>query len=139
MEDRVASWDNYKAIFQVILSSAGPDQVPLDLPNGWLYDMTDEFIYQLQQYCRYRAERRQAKRDSPDEREKIMEIRAHPGIWEPITAIHFMESMVNFADIQHVLDEIREGKMTAADVLSPGNMHVSRALGYFAMVGLLRI
>merc|ERR1719456_1611599 len=68
-----------------------------------------------------------------------MDIRAHPDIWEPVTAIHYMERMVNFADIQHVLDEIREGKMTAADVLAAGSMHVSRALGYFAMVGLLRI
>eukprot|EP01062_Namystynia_karyoxenos_P020056 TRINITY_DN17587_c0_g1_i1.p1 TRINITY_DN17587_c0_g1~~TRINITY_DN17587_c0_g1_i1.p1 ORF type:complete len:544 (+),score=270.66 TRINITY_DN17587_c0_g1_i1:94-1725(+) len=138
IEDRVASWNNYKTIFDTVLNAPGPEQVPFDLPNGWLYDMTDEFIYQLAQYCRYRAERRGA-RDSPEEREKIAEIKQHPDIWEPVTVIYYLERLVTFADIQHVLEQIKEGKMSAAQVLAAGPMHVSRALGYFAMVGLLRL
>jgi len=138
IEDRIASWENYKCIFDRILDSEGPEKVPFDLPNGWLYDMTDEFIYQLAQYCRYRAERRSAKHQD-DERERLREIEEHKDLWEPVTCIWYLEELIRSADIEVVLEHIKDGKMTAADVLSPGNLHVSRSLGYFSMVGLLRV
>ena len=47
LQHRCESWDNYCALFNVILGS----NVNMQLPNGWLWDMVDEFVYQFQSWC----------------------------------------------------------------------------------------
>jgi len=37
LEDRIASYENYCSLFNLILNSPGP--VPLSLPIDWLYNM----------------------------------------------------------------------------------------------------
>lgn len=37
--------------FQVVLHGV----VNMQLPNQWLWDMVDEFVYQFQSFCQYRA------------------------------------------------------------------------------------
>lgn len=32
--------------------------VTMQLPNQWLWDMVDEFVYQFQSFCQYRAKMR---------------------------------------------------------------------------------
>jgi RNA polymerase I-associated factor PAF67 len=51
LEQRVASWDNYQGLFGVILHG----NVNMQLPNAWLWDMIDEFIYQFQSFAQYRG------------------------------------------------------------------------------------
>eukprot|EP01064_Diplonema_japonicum_P012083 TRINITY_DN1955_c1_g3_i2.p1 TRINITY_DN1955_c1_g3~~TRINITY_DN1955_c1_g3_i2.p1 ORF type:complete len:566 (+),score=92.49 TRINITY_DN1955_c1_g3_i2:73-1698(+) len=138
IEDRVDAWKNYIALFDLVLD--GGEQAGFDLPNGWLYDMIDEFVYQLQVYCRYRAERRTNKSSpSAEEAEKLRDIQNHPDIWEPVTVIRYLQRLVDNSDVEQVLNQIKLGRSTAADVLSPGPNHVSRVWGYFGMVGLLRV
>lgn len=48
---RVESWDNYCNLFGVVLHGV----VNMQLPNQWLWDMVDEFVYQFQSYCQYRS------------------------------------------------------------------------------------
>jgi len=55
LEQRCDSWDNYCNLFQVILHG----NVNMQLPNQWLWDMVDEFIYQFQSFCQYRAKLKQ--------------------------------------------------------------------------------
>ena len=43
VEDRMGSWDNYCQLFQIILEAP----INMQLPNGWLWDMIDEFCYQF--------------------------------------------------------------------------------------------
>lgn len=43
LEQQCESWDNYCALYHVILSG----HVNMQLPNQWLWDMIDEFIYQV--------------------------------------------------------------------------------------------
>jgi translation initiation factor 3 subunit L len=38
-------------VLQIILHG----NVNMQLPNQWLWDMVDEFIYQFQSFCQYRA------------------------------------------------------------------------------------
>lgn len=40
MEARCESWHNYTALFGVILHG----NVNMQLPNGWLWDIIDEFV-----------------------------------------------------------------------------------------------
>eukprot|EP00951_Prasinocladus_malaysianus_P022095 scaffold184283_cov23-Prasinocladus_malaysianus.AAC.1 len=51
LQDRVESWENYCNLFRVILHG----NVNMQLPNEWLWDMVDEFIYQFQRWCQYRG------------------------------------------------------------------------------------
>jgi translation initiation factor 3 subunit L len=55
LEQRCESWDNYCELFKVILGT----KINMQLPNSWLWDMVDDFIYQFQSYCAYRAKLRQ--------------------------------------------------------------------------------
>lgn len=48
---RCESWDNYCELFGVILHG----NVNMQLPTVWLWDMIDEFLYQFQAFCQYRA------------------------------------------------------------------------------------
>ena len=51
LKQRIDSWDNYCSLFQVVLHGV----VNMQLPNQWLWDMVDEFVYQFQSFCQYRA------------------------------------------------------------------------------------
>ena len=51
LRQRIESWDNYISLFQVVLHGV----VNMQLPNQWLWDMVDEFVYQFQSFCQYRA------------------------------------------------------------------------------------
>ncbi len=44
LRQRCESWDNYVDLFGLLLHS----NVNMQLPNIWLWDMIDEFIYQFQ-------------------------------------------------------------------------------------------
>lgn len=44
LQARFESWENYTALFGVILHG----NVNMQLPNNWLWDMIDEFVYQFQ-------------------------------------------------------------------------------------------
>ena len=51
LKQRIDSWDNYCSLFPVVLHSV----VNMQLPNQWLWDMVDEFVYKFQNFCQYRA------------------------------------------------------------------------------------
>jgi len=53
IEHRFGSWDNYCQLFDNILNTETP--LDLVLPTQWLWDMTDEFIYQFQSFSQYRT------------------------------------------------------------------------------------
>ncbi len=77
-EDRDASYTNYCNLFNYIFSKIfqenlfslqliinlfflkknldeASDDLDLELPNQWLWDIIDEFIYQFQSFCHYRS------------------------------------------------------------------------------------
>ncbi|TFY78189.1 hypothetical protein EWM64_g5825 [Hericium alpestre] len=53
IDDRFHSYENSCELFNYLLNSDGP--VPLELPEQWLWDIVDEFIYQFQSFCVWRA------------------------------------------------------------------------------------
>ena len=50
---RYESWENYCALFNNFLDGANTEN--LRIPLEWAADMIDEFIYQFQDFCQYRA------------------------------------------------------------------------------------
>eukprot|EP00955_Chlamydomonas_euryale_P101004 365319-Chlamydomonas_euryale.AAC.2 len=64
LRQRCESWDNYCDLFGLLLHS----NVNMQLPNQWIWDMVDEFIYQFQSFCQYRAK---VSQKSPEELELL--------------------------------------------------------------------
>ena len=54
-QDRVDSFENYCEWFNFIINPVDQQPVHLELPNQWLWDIIDEFIYQFQNYSQYRC------------------------------------------------------------------------------------
>ena len=52
-EYRFESYYNYCKLFNYILSAEQP--VNLELPNQWLWEIIDEFIYQFQAFSQFRS------------------------------------------------------------------------------------
>lgn len=48
LEHRWNSFQNYQQLFSFILSPNDP--VKLNLPNQWLWDIIDEFVYQVKTF-----------------------------------------------------------------------------------------
>ena len=61
---------NYQDLFSVILYQS---QTPVRaaLPNLWLWDIIDEFVYQFQAYCLYKTN---PQKRTPEDSEDLIEI-----------------------------------------------------------------
>lgn len=68
-EQRKAMWQNYVSLFDVLATV----DASMNLPNSWLWDMIDEFMYQFQTY---RALAGQATRQSD-----VQFLKANRDVW----------------------------------------------------------
>eukprot|EP01018_Ginkgo_biloba_P001413 Gb_07559 [translate_table: standard] len=132
LKQRFESWDNYCNLFQVILHGV----VNMQLPNQWLWDMIDEFIYQFQSFCQYRA-----KLKSRTDQE-IALLRQYDEVWNVYGVLNYLQALVEKSMIIQILEEEKEGNVTftATDGYDyNGGSNVLKVLGYFSIVGLLRV
>ncbi|KAL5729192.1 hypothetical protein ACHQM5_002173 [Ranunculus cassubicifolius] len=131
-KQRIDSWDNYCSLFQVVLHGV----VNMQLPNQWLWDMVDEFVYQFQSFCQYRA-----KMKTKNEQE-IALLRQYDQAWNVYGVLNFLQALVEKSSIIQILEQEKEGleQFTATDGYDySGGSNVLKVLGYFSMVGLLRV
>ncbi|KAF4532461.1 hypothetical protein B566_EDAN003036 [Ephemera danica] len=63
-EQRIQSFYNYCDLFNYILNADQP--VPLELPDLWLWELVDEFVYQFQTFAQYRARGGKKSQDEID-------------------------------------------------------------------------
>jgi translation initiation factor 3 subunit L len=132
LRQRMDSWDNYCSLFQVVLHGV----VNMQLPNQWLWDMVDEFVYQFQNFCQYRA-----KMKNKTEQE-IALLRQFDQAWNVFGVLNFLQALVEKSAIIQILEQEKEGleQFTANDGYDyNGGSNVLKVLGYFSMVGLLRV
>ncbi|PRQ27489.1 putative translation initiation factor 3 complex subunit L [Rosa chinensis] len=132
LKQRIDSWDNYCSLFQVVLHGV----VNMQLPNQWLWDMVDEFVYQFQSFCQYRA-----KMKNKTEQE-IALLRQFDQAWNVYGVLNFLQALVEKSAIIQILEHEKEGleQFTATDGYDySGGSNVLKVLGYFSMVGLLRV
>ncbi|KOM28650.1 hypothetical protein LR48_Vigan561s004000 [Vigna angularis] len=132
LRQRIDSWDNYCSLFQVVLHGV----VNMQLPNQWLWDMVDEFVYQFQSFCQYRA-----KMKNKTEQE-IALLRQFDQAWNVYGVLNFLQALVEKSTIIQILEQEKEGleQFTATDGYDyNGGSNVLKVLGYFSMVGLLRV
>ncbi|KAG7675274.1 hypothetical protein Ndes2526B_g08141 [Nannochloris sp. 'desiccata'] len=131
-EQRHESWANYRELFTVILQS----NLNMQLPNGWLWDMIDEFVYQFQSYLQYRGK---LAGKAPEE---IAALRAAEdlGAWKTEDVINFLEQLASRSGIREDLSTTAGVEaLYSSEGYNPTSSNVRRMLGYFSLIGLLRV
>ncbi|XP_061196125.1 eukaryotic translation initiation factor 3 subunit L-like [Saccostrea echinata] len=131
LEQRFESYYNYCNLFNYILNADGP--VHLELPNQWLWDIIDEFIYQFQCFSIYRCK---VNKKSDEE---ISFLRANPKIWNVHSVLNVLHSLVDKSNINKQLEVYSMGGDPDSVAGEFGQHSLYKMLGYFSLVGLLRL
>uniref|UniRef100_A0A7S0N753 Eukaryotic translation initiation factor 3 subunit L n=1 Tax=Cryptomonas curvata TaxID=233186 RepID=A0A7S0N753_9CRYP len=136
LEQRVESYENYCTLFRRILSD-DDDMDQLDLPDQWLWDMVDEFVYQFHDFCRFRS--KDIKKRTPAELEGLA---ANTRVWDTMEVLSLLQRIVSHSEINRILKEDKadpdSGSLHSA-LSQLGIGHVQVVLGYFALVALSRV
>jgi len=131
IEQRFDSYFNYCSLFNCILTPGSP--VTLDLPNQWLWEIIDEFIYQFQSFVQFRA--KLGKKTS----EELEILRSNPRTWDVLQVLNVLHSMVEKSNINKQLEMYSTGKDPDLVAGEFGRNPLYKMLGYFSLVGLLRL
>lgn len=92
---------NYIDLFNLVLAKEQP--LKIELPDQWLWDIIEEFIYQFQSFCNYRT--KLAKRND----EEIEQLRRKIKIWNVHAVLNVMHSLVDKSRIVEQLDALKRG------------------------------
>jgi translation initiation factor 3 subunit L len=131
IDHRFESYYNYCNLFNYILSSDTP--VGLELPNQWLWEIVDEFIYQFQSFQQYRAK---MSKKSDDEREMLQQ---NTRVWDVLQVLNVLHSMVDKSNINKQLEVYTAGGNPDTVAGEFGRVPLYKMMGYFSLVGLLRL
>ncbi|CAF0710291.1 unnamed protein product [Brachionus calyciflorus] len=162
LEHRFESYRNYVQLFNAILSAERP--LDLELPIQWLWDIIDEFIYQFQSFCQYRA--KQVKKGTnapPNVVEEIQMLKQNIDVWNVHSVLNVLHSLVSKSNINKQLEVLKHATLSLTIANPSGNIDQSqfskhqqellmdlendlfaqsslyKMLGYFSLVGLLRL
>ncbi|KAK7434179.1 hypothetical protein VKT23_020310 [Stygiomarasmius scandens] len=134
IDDRFHSYENSCELFNYLLNSEGP--VKLELPEQWLWDIIDEFIYQFQVFCTWRSK---VKNKTEDE---LLMLADGAGVWSSYSVLNVLYSLIQKSKINEYIVAQQEGKSTEeiAEIVGEyGVKPLYRMLGYFSIIGLLRV
>jgi len=131
LEQRFDSYWNYCSLFNFILSAEVPE--PLELPNQWLWEMVDEFLYQFSSFCQYRS-KLQTKRE-----DELNVLKDNPRTWNVHSVLNVLYSLVEKSNINEQLEVFTAGGNPDSVAGEFGRHTLYKMLGYFSLVGLLRL
>merc|ERR1712025_1089009 len=114
-----------------ILSADSP--VQLELPNQWLWEIIDEFIYQFQSFSQFRSK---ILKKSDDELEVL---KRNPKVWNVHSVLNVLHSLVDKSNINKQLEVYNQGGNPDSVAGDFGRHSLYKMLGYFPLVGLLRL
>jgi translation initiation factor 3 subunit L len=149
--DRFHSYENSCELFNYLLSqffsfiypkqlthiadSDGP--VKLELPDQWLWDIIDEFIYQFRSFSHYRSHVK-TKTD-----EELSVLSSDGGqVWSCYSVLNVLYSFVQKSNISEHMAAINRGAKQEEIEGIVGEFGVKplyKMLGYFSIIGLLRV
>ncbi|VVC96168.1 eukaryotic translation initiation factor 3 subunit L [Leptidea sinapis] len=130
-EQRFLSFYNYCDLFNYILSAETP--VPLELPDQWLWELVDEFVYQFQSFAQYRS---RTSKLSPAE---IDALNTENKAWNVLCILNVLHSLVDKSNIKKQLEVYAAGGDPDSVAGEFGRHSLYKMLGYFSLVGLLRL
>nr|SVE73555.1 EOG090X0665 [Daphnia atkinsoni] len=131
IEQRFESYYNYCQLFNHILSAKSP--VVLELPHQWLWEIIDEFVYQFQSFALFRCS---LHKKSAEELEFI---RVNPTLWNIHSVLNVLYSLVDKSNINQQLEAYAKGEDPDTVAGEFGRRPLYKMLGYFSLVGLLRL
>lgn len=131
LEQRFNSFYNYCDLFNYILSAEEP--VPLELPDLWLWELIDEFVYQFQSFAQYRA---RLQKKTPEELETLSN---NTKVWNVLCVLNVLHSLVDKSNIKQQLEVYASGGDPESVAGAFGSHSLYKMLGYFSLVGLLRL
>ena len=132
LEQRVGSFYNYCEFFNYIFLKKPQN---LDLPDIWLWELVDEFVYQFQNYTQYRA---RLTDKSEDEMDKLSEPNNNR-VWNILCLLNVLHSLVEMSNIKQQLEAAAKGEDPDEVAGENGKLSLYKMLGYFSLVGLLRV
>lgn len=138
---------NYIDLFNLVLAKEQP--LKIELPDQWLWDIIEEFIYQFQSFCNFRT--KLAKRTDDD----IEQLKRNIKIWNVHAVLNVMHSLVDKSRIVEQLEATQKGGRGEKNVLrnehlvcivsfNPGGdlfcqTNLYKMFGYFSLIGLLKL
>jgi len=128
LEQRFDSWKNYCELFNLVLQS---NELNLELPNQWIWDIIDEFIYQFQGFCQYRA------KIKTKTQEELTLLANNTTVWNVKHVIQYLDSLVSKSQIVQLLQKEKSGE--SVENVTGNTSGVYKMLGYFSLIGLLRV
>jgi translation initiation factor 3 subunit L len=140
VDDKFDSFQNYVDLFNLILS-LDSNTPTFELPISWLWDLIDEFIYQFQTFHLFRNKVADL---TPEE---INMLKEHEHMWSAQTVLQYLHALVRKAgiDLNKKASESAPVPAAAAAAVageeekSTGVHSMYRTLGYFSLIGLLRV
>ncbi|GJC80835.1 eukaryotic translation initiation factor 3 subunit L [Colletotrichum liriopes] len=138
LEVKFQSYDSYCSLFHFILNSEGP--VDLEPPSCglqyyWAWDVIDEFIYQFNSFSSYRM--RIARQGNNEEEMQVL--KDNPNTWGCYSVLNVLYSLIQRSQITEQLAAMRRNEDPMAVAGEYGNKNLYRMLGYFSIIGLLRV
>lgn len=160
LEQRFESYRNYVKLFNAILSAERP--LDLELPIQWLYDIIDEFIYQFQSFCQYRAKLVKKGQNAPaNVIDEIQLLKQNHDVWNVHSVLNVLHALVSKSNINKQLEVLKHATLSLTiangtidqsqfskyeqdlllelenDLFAQSSLY--KMLGYFSLVGLLRL
>lgn len=132
LEQRINSFFNYCDFFNLILSSKKP--VLLELPDIWLWELVDEFVYQFQNFAQYRA---RLTDKTQEEMEQLLNNNSN--VWNILCILNVLHTLVDISNIKQQLEVETNGGDPATVAGEFGSQSLYKMLGYFSLVSLLRV
>ncbi|KAJ8677965.1 hypothetical protein QAD02_013752, partial [Eretmocerus hayati] len=131
LEQRFGSFCNYCELFNYILNSTEP--VPLELPDQWLWELIDEFVYQFQSFTQYKANPSQK---TPEE---IDTLGNNNKVWDVLCVLNVLHYLIDKSKIKSQLEIYASGGDPDSVAGTFGKHSLYKMMGYFSLVGLLRV
>ena len=79
----------------------------LQLPNGWLWDMVDEFVYQFQSWQQYRGKL------SSKGAEELEALRSCEHMWSILSVLNYLQALADKSGIAKELSTVGAAPPTA--------------------------
>ena len=74
----------------------------MQLPNGWLWDMVDEFVYQFQSWQQYRGKL------TTKSAEEIEALRSCDNVWSILSVLNYLQALADKSGITEELSTAGE-------------------------------
>lgn len=132
IEHRYQSYYNYCELFNYILDESAPST--LVLPNQWMWDIIDEFIYQFQSFCQYRAK----IMNKTEEEMLSLKDNVHK-VWNVHSVLNVLYCLVDTSRINEQLEVYANDADPDTVAGDYGKLPLYKMLGYFSLIGLLRL